>query len=201
MDFDPLTGNLWDTENGPRFGDEINLVNPGFDSGWRKVQGMWNVEKGEIEGRRLSSSEKPSSLVYFGDKGQYSSPELTWNKTVGPTALKFVTTDKLGKEYENDLLVADVNGRVYHFDMNKNRTGLVLNGPLKNKVVESNDEINNLVFFEGFGRVITDLDIGPDGYLYVLDLAGGKIYRISSNINANIVNYLEQASKNRFNTN
>jgi glucose/arabinose dehydrogenase len=201
MDLDPLTGNLWDTENGPRFGDEINLVNPGFDSGWRKVQGMWNVEKGEIEGRRLSSSEKPSSLVYFGDKGQYSSPELTWNKTVGPTALKFVTTDKLGKEYENDLLVADVNGRVYHFDMNKNRTGLVLNGPLKNKVVESNDEINNLVFFEGFGRVITDLDIGPDGYLYVLDLAGGKIYRISSNINANIVNYLEQASKNRFNTN
>ena len=32
--FDPLTGNLWDTENGPQFGDEINLVKPGFNSGW-----------------------------------------------------------------------------------------------------------------------------------------------------------------------
>jgi glucose/arabinose dehydrogenase len=28
LDFDPLTGNLWDTENGPEYGDEINLVEP-----------------------------------------------------------------------------------------------------------------------------------------------------------------------------
>jgi aldose sugar dehydrogenase len=34
IDFDPVTKKLWDTENGPRFGDEINLVNPGFNSGW-----------------------------------------------------------------------------------------------------------------------------------------------------------------------
>ncbi len=43
IDFDPLTGKLWDTENGPFFGDEINLVEPGFNSGWLKVQGMWPV--------------------------------------------------------------------------------------------------------------------------------------------------------------
>ena len=39
LDFDPVTGNLWDTENGPDFGDEINLVNQGFNSGWEQVQG------------------------------------------------------------------------------------------------------------------------------------------------------------------
>jgi aldose sugar dehydrogenase len=33
IDFDPETGNLWDTENDPSFGDEINLVEPGFNSG------------------------------------------------------------------------------------------------------------------------------------------------------------------------
>jgi glucose/arabinose dehydrogenase len=33
MDFDPVTGKLWDTENGPNYGDEINLVEPGFNSG------------------------------------------------------------------------------------------------------------------------------------------------------------------------
>ena len=33
MDFDPVTGKLWDTENGPDYGDEINLVEPGFNSG------------------------------------------------------------------------------------------------------------------------------------------------------------------------
>ena len=37
MDFDPVTGKLWDTENGPNYGDEINLVEPGFNSGWQEV--------------------------------------------------------------------------------------------------------------------------------------------------------------------
>ena len=30
MEFDPVTGNLWDTENGPNQYDELNLVEPGF---------------------------------------------------------------------------------------------------------------------------------------------------------------------------
>ena len=34
--FDPVTGRLWDTENGPGFGDEINFVPPGFNSGWKR---------------------------------------------------------------------------------------------------------------------------------------------------------------------
>jgi Glucose / Sorbosone dehydrogenase len=42
--FDPLTGNLWDTENGPDYGYEINPVQPGFNSGWGKVQGIWYKE-------------------------------------------------------------------------------------------------------------------------------------------------------------
>ncbi|CAN5588252.1 hypothetical protein BH18THE1_BH18THE1_00960 [soil metagenome] len=37
LGFDPVTGFLWDTENGPANGDEINLVNPGFNSGWEEV--------------------------------------------------------------------------------------------------------------------------------------------------------------------
>ena len=40
MDFDPVTGKLWDTENGPWWADEINIVEPGFNSGWKKVQGL-----------------------------------------------------------------------------------------------------------------------------------------------------------------
>ena len=37
--FDPLTGELWDTENGPANYDEINLVQPGFNSGWESDHG------------------------------------------------------------------------------------------------------------------------------------------------------------------
>ena len=48
MDFDPITRNLWDTENGPNYGDEINLVKPGFNSGWAQVQGIWKPNGEEI---------------------------------------------------------------------------------------------------------------------------------------------------------
>ena len=44
-DTDPISGTLWDTENGPQFGDEINLVEPGFNSGWEKVQGIWKLNQ------------------------------------------------------------------------------------------------------------------------------------------------------------
>ena len=37
--FDPITGNLWQTENGPDVYDEINVVKPGFNSGWTQVMG------------------------------------------------------------------------------------------------------------------------------------------------------------------
>jgi aldose sugar dehydrogenase len=39
LDFDPVSGKLWETENGPKSGDEINLVEPGFNGGWNKSQG------------------------------------------------------------------------------------------------------------------------------------------------------------------
>ena len=37
--FDSVTGKLWDTENGPANYDEINLVEPGFNSGWMRIMG------------------------------------------------------------------------------------------------------------------------------------------------------------------
>ena len=39
---DPVTGKLWDTENGPDFGDEINIVPPNFNSGWEPIMGPAN---------------------------------------------------------------------------------------------------------------------------------------------------------------
>jgi aldose sugar dehydrogenase len=188
MDFDPLTGKLWDTENGPSWGDEINLVEPGFNSGWREVQGIWTVAGGKkgAEDKGALETEKPNNLVDFNGKGNYYSPEFTWNKTVGPTAIKFLSTDKLGKQYENDIFVADVSyGRIYHFELNQNRTELLLQGPLTDKVADNDKELNDVLFAEGFdvGRHqselgITDMEIGPDGYLYVLVYGEGKLFRI-----------------------
>ena len=44
LDFDPVTGYLWDTETGHNiYNDEINLVMPGFNSGFGVVQGMIHI--------------------------------------------------------------------------------------------------------------------------------------------------------------
>jgi glucose/arabinose dehydrogenase len=181
MDFDPLTGKLWGTENGNNWGDEINLVEPGFNSGWAKVQGIWKYHSGKDPFNASEITYNPTNLVDFAGKGKYSSPEFTWNDTVGPTALKFLSTDKLGKEYENDMLIGDVNtGRIYHFKLNQDRTGLLLEGPLVGKVAYNDDALKNIIFAAGFG-LITDLEIGPDGYLYAVDFNLGKIYRIVPN--------------------
>jgi len=170
MDFDPVTGKLWDTENGPSYGDEINLVEPGFNSGWVKVQGMAQVD---------FNSEQ--ALVNFQGKGNYRDPEFVWTDTVGPTAIKFLHSDRLGKQYENDVFVSDITqGNIYHFNLNANRTQLVLEGVLADKIANNATENEGIIFGEGFGG-ITDLEVGPyDGYLYIVSLGHGAIYRIVS---------------------
>ena len=101
------------------------------------------------------------------EKGRYSAPEFIWNVPVGVTAIKFLDSDKLGKKYENDLFVADIHkGNVYHFDLNEKRTGLHLEGKLADKMANYTED-SKLVFASGF-HGITDIEVGPDGYLYIL---------------------------------
>lgn len=179
IDFDPTTRNLWDTENGPTFGDEINLVKPGFNSGWSRVQGIWTVDN-KSERIDKIAPPNPSNLVTFDGKGKYSKPEFTWLDSVGPTALTFVKSDKLGKGYENDMFVGDIKfGNIYDFKLNHNRTELVLNGTLADKVADNLEEANSTVFGSKFGG-ITDQTLGPDGYLYVLvfDATNGTIFKV-----------------------
>jgi glucose/arabinose dehydrogenase len=185
LDFDPLTGDLWDTENGPHFGDEINLVKPGFNSGWAKIQGMWPVinytflhfnstDRG-IHFNSIPSFNK-NKLETFEGRGEYSPPEFSWNASIGVTSIKFLDTDRYGEQYKNDILVGDAYGRIYHFDLNQNRTGLNLIGPLKDKISNSDSEVQNLIIAQGLDT-ITDMQLGPDGYLYVLSYTG-KIFKL-----------------------
>jgi glucose/arabinose dehydrogenase len=172
LDFDPVTGNLWDTENGPNYGDEINLLEPGSNSGWRKVQGFWEPQ-GEDRGKE---NLDPDDLVDFDRQGKYAPPQFVWNFTVAPTALKFFDSDKFGEEYENDMFVGDINnGNLYHFDLSDDRTELTLSDPLDDKVADERDELEDIIFAEGFNG-IADVQVGPDGYLYIL--SNGSIYRI-----------------------
>jgi len=174
IDFDPVSGNLWDSENGPDFGDEINLVNPGFNSGWKDVQGIW----GHKGGKPLNITSNPTGLAEFDGKGKYSEPEFTFFNTVGVTAIKFFDSDRFGPEYRNDLFVSDIkNGNIYHFDLKHDRKSLILYGPLSDNIANTPEELDPVKFAEGFSG-ITDLEVGPDGDLYVLAYGKGTIYRI-----------------------
>ena len=176
LTFDPITGNLWDTENGPGYGDEINLVDPGFNSGWSRVQGIW--EREDYYGGPVAP-DQPDDLVDFDGKGKYSTPEFTWERPVGATSIKFMDSDKLGIEYQNDMFVGDLNnGNLYHFDLSEDRNQLLLDAPLRDKIANNQDELHEVILGRGFNG-ITDIEVGPDGYLYVLSYAG-EIFRISS---------------------
>lgn len=122
-------------------------------------------------------------LADFNGKGKYSTPEFIWNQTVGPTAIKFLHSDQYGKEYKDDLFVADTNnGNIYHFDLNKDRSALILNGPLKDKIANTTDELKKSIFAQDLGHV-RYMEVGPDGYLYILSEFRGKamIFKIVPN--------------------
>jgi glucose/arabinose dehydrogenase len=169
--FDPVTGYLWDTENGPNFGDEINLVVPGFNGGWAKIQGFWRVSE-TLEKMEPVDSTNPSGLVDFGGKGKYHQPKLVWESDAGPTAIVFLNSTKLGSKYQNDMFVGAVkNGRIFSFEMNENRSDLTY-------TLLGEETEPSVTFAQGFG-IVTDLQVGPyDGYLYVV--SGDRVNKVGA---------------------
>jgi glucose/arabinose dehydrogenase len=168
--FDSVTGKLWDTESGPEFGDEVNLVEPGFNSGWNKIQGVWETN----ENFPGNVTDGVTGLFDYNGKGRYRVPEFTWfDPSTGPTAITFLNSSKLGEQYRDTLFVGGFHdGNIYNFKLNENRTSLLLDNPLEDKVADARNETQAITFAKGFGG-ITDMKVGPDGYLYVLSLYAG----------------------------
>ena len=82
------------------------------------------------------------------------------------------------------MFVGSVDGEIFHFNLNDNRTGLLLKGVLEDKIAADNTEFADILFAEGFS-IITDLKQGPDGNLYVISgikqsksEKSGAVYRI-----------------------
>jgi aldose sugar dehydrogenase len=172
MDFDPLTGNLWDAENGPASYDEINLVKPGFNSGWQTVMGPISL-----------SGDTEDDLVNFPES-HYADPLFSWTEPPAVTDIEFLDSSTLGERYANNIFVGDINnGNLYFFEVNENRDGIILDtsqqeSGLSDLVVDNEQELSAITFGSGFGG-ITDIETGPNGSLYVLSYDDGIIYEIS----------------------
>ena len=178
--FDPITDTLWQTENGPTEYDEVNVVKPGFNSGWQKVMGS-------ISKTGITEDE----LVNFPNS-KYADPVFSWFPSLGITDIEFLNSSELGDKYANNIFVGDIgdltDGYIYYFEVNEDRTGIKFDNSsstqaeLSDHIADNEEEMSATALGTAFGG-ITDIETGPDGFLYILTLdresdGEGKIYRI-----------------------
>ncbi|MGB7961305.1 MAG: PQQ-dependent sugar dehydrogenase [Nitrososphaeraceae archaeon] len=159
FDFDPVTGKLWDAENGEDVFDEINVVEPGFNSGWKSVMGPMSANAGVSE----------SSLVSIPGS-YYADPVFSWAESRGITDIEFLNSTAFGPNYENGVFAGDItSGTLYYFQPNTDRTGLSLekDSSLSDLVADSDEELSSVTIGTGFAG-ITEIETGPDGNLYLL---------------------------------
>jgi len=168
MVFDSKSGQLWETENGPSNYDEINLILPGFNGGWEDVMGPMS-----------RTGVTLGDLYFVTPDAFYSEPEYSWLATIAPTGIAFLHSAKFDAATLRDKMVVGDNnlGFLYLFTPNANRDGLVLSGGNADLVADSSAERDAYKWGSGFG-VITDVKMGPDGYLWVTSLTNGDVYRI-----------------------
>ncbi|MDF0682322.1 MAG: PQQ-dependent sugar dehydrogenase [Candidatus Nitrosocosmicus sp.] len=170
LTFDPITGTIWDTENGPAHNDELNIVYPGFNSGWREVMGPIH----QTWLNRQSENASIDNFVQFPNS-YYSDPQISWLTTIGVTDIEFINSSLLGKEYQNNIFVGDYkNGDLYFFKVNGDRTGL----DLTDHLIDTEKKRMKHVIGTGFGG-ISDIKSGPDQKIYLVDYKKGEVFTIS----------------------
>jgi len=184
---DPLTGNLWDTENGFNSWDEINLVKHGFNSGWPKIMGpnkepYQNIDPSDITTEFLCNtceikgvSSPFPSLALHSEDFVYSDPEFSFMIPVGITSIAFPDNNGFEK-YSDWLFVGDFNnGRIYKFHLNEDRTGFVFSSPyLSDLVLDTTREITDHTR-QAYTDSESALDDDPHEILFAEGIPGGVV--------------------------
>jgi glucose/arabinose dehydrogenase len=159
MAFDPISGNLWNEQNGDDSFTELNRVEPGENAGW--VQIMGPVERlAQYKAIETSNAVDPvTGTPYFGlqqdrwspaniaDTPQealsrlfmlpgahYSDPEFSWKFEIAPAGVGFLNSRALGPQYRGDLFVGAArtfleNGFLWRFNLTGNRQKIAVDDP------------------------------------------------------------------------
>ena len=147
------------------------------------------MEWAQVMGPIARNNNKTDNDLVSFPGSIYADPIFSRKAQIGITDIEFLNSSKLGDKYTNNIFVGDINnGNLYYFEVNDRRTGLKFDNNnnrqesrhyigLTDFVVDNDDELSALIFGTGFGR-ITDIETGPDGFLYILSYEDGKIYRI-----------------------
>ncbi|MDQ1090355.1 MULTISPECIES: PQQ-dependent sugar dehydrogenase [unclassified Siphonobacter] len=93
--FHPVTGDLWETEFGPRGGDELNRIEPGKNYGWPTI--TYGIEyAGPKVGEGIQQKEGLEQPVYY------------WDPVVSPSGITFYTGDAI-PEWKNNLFISGLS--------------------------------------------------------------------------------------------
>jgi uncharacterized repeat protein (TIGR01451 family) len=206
MAFDPLSGNLWDQENGDDAFDEMNRVTAGANNGW--VQAMGPIDRiaqfKQIEttygAGNLQQLRWPPSLIadtpqdalarlYMLPGAHYNNPEFSWKYAVPPAPLGFVAGRGLGPQFEGDMFVGAARtflsgGFLFRFKLTSDRLHFSFTDSRLNDLVADNldkfdiTESESLLIGKDFG-ISTDIQTGPNGNLFVVSNTNSSVYEIS----------------------
>jgi len=150
----PTTGELWQSENGPNGGDELNVIRAGKNYGWplvsygRTYPGPWQAKLPTSEG--------------------FEPPAVYWTPAIAVSGFTFYTGDKLPL-WKGDMFVGGL------------RTGEIpgtgkLDRVLFNRQME---ELRRESLLVDLRQRVRDVAQGPDGLLYVItDEDEGAVLRI-----------------------
>ena len=206
MAFDPIGGGLWMQENGDDTFSELNRVTAGMNGGWIQIMGPVSrlAQFKEIEttfgGRNLQQIRWPPtniadspaealSRLFSLPNSHYEDPEFSWKWEVAPGGIGFVTGRALGPQYQGDLIMGAgtpllEGGYLFRFNLTGNRRKVGVDDPrLEDRVADNLakheiTESESLLFGRDFG-VVTDVQTGPNGNLFLVSLTNGALYEIA----------------------
>ncbi|GAA0276526.1 PQQ-dependent sugar dehydrogenase [Alteraurantiacibacter aestuarii] len=150
LTYNTLTGEIWESEFGPRGGDEVNRITRGGDYGWITVTQGFHYDGTQQEGIRNRPGMIDPVLVY-------GPPSLN------PGNLAFYDGTQFAN-WHGDLFLASFTQGLLRYDTDV--VGMPRGEPE--------------ILLKDLGQRWRDVRNGPDGNLYVLsDMADGVVLRIS----------------------
>jgi glucose/arabinose dehydrogenase len=205
LNFDPLSGDLWENENGDDSFSELNRVEPGMNSGWVEIMGpssrvaqFKEIETSaqffglqQIRWPPTNIADTPAealSRLFMLPGSHFSDPEFAWKFEVAPAGLGFVSGRALGPQYNGDLFMGGArdflfSGHIFRLEVTGNRRSVGVDDPRIEDRVADNlgkfeaTESESLVWGQNFG-LTTDILQGPNGNLFVLSNTHGALYEV-----------------------
>jgi aldose sugar dehydrogenase len=205
LNFDPLSGDLWQNENGDDTFSELNRVEPGMNSGWVQIMGpssrvaqfkeietspqFFGLQQIRWPPTNIADTEAEAlSRLFMLPGAHFSDPEFSWKFEVAPAGLGFVTGRALGQQYHGDLFMGGArdflfSGHIFRMEISGNRRMVGVDDPRIEDRVADNlgkfeaTESESLVWGQNFG-LTTDILQGPNGNLFVLSNTRGALYEV-----------------------